>query len=182
MDAAIECTRRVGLVKTSVGDIAAAAGVTRPTVYAYFGSRDEILRAAILRSGTAFASRLAKQIAGSRNPSDKVVEGMILAFREFPTEPALMLLLDPEAGRFGAMQSLSPQALAVARSVLEPIVAGRPSLRAQLDEMAEVMIRSLLSLLSVASPALEDETALRAFLHRRLVPALGLDARSRRRS
>lgn len=182
MAAAIECARRLGLEKTSVGEIAAAAGVTRPTVYAYFSSRDEILGAAILRSGTDFARRLADRIAEFRDPADRVVEGMLLAYREFPGEPALMLLLETDAGRTGASRSLSPRALAIARSVLEPVVATRPDLRRQLDEMAEVMIRFLLSLVSVDGPTHRDDDSLRAFLHRRLVPSLGLNARTRRRS
>ena len=174
MDAALECVAQFGLEKTSVGDIARVAGVTRPTVYAYFTTRDEILAAAIARAGRLLALRMSERIASLKDPADQLVEAMLIALREFPVEPALMLLVEPAASRLRGMKSLSPAALAAARVVLEPVVARRPSLRAQQDEIAEMMIRMLFSLLTIESPALRSETALRGFLRRRLVPALGL--------
>ncbi|MDT0202725.1 TetR/AcrR family transcriptional regulator [Nocardioides sp. AE5] len=35
---------RLGYAQTTIGDIAKAAGVTRPTVYAYFSSKDEVFQ------------------------------------------------------------------------------------------------------------------------------------------
>ncbi len=46
LDAARRCFERFGTEKTSITDIAAEAGVTRRTVYRYFDSSDELLRAA----------------------------------------------------------------------------------------------------------------------------------------
>jgi hypothetical protein len=49
------------------------------------------------------------------------------------------------------------------------------------DEAVEVMLRMLLSLLAAPEPRRSD-AALRGFLMRRLVPALGLDAPGRKAS
>jgi AcrR family transcriptional regulator len=47
--AAIECVRRFGADKTGMDDVAKAAAITRPTVYKYFGSRNELMMAVFLR-------------------------------------------------------------------------------------------------------------------------------------
>jgi hypothetical protein len=88
--------------------------------------------------------------------------------------PALTLLLSPGSSHLLAVRSISPRALEVGRRVLEPVVAERPDLARNLDEMAETMIRLLISLLTVGPPRKRGEAALRAFLRRRLLPALGL--------
>jgi hypothetical protein len=46
---------------------------------------------------------------------------------------------------------------------------------ADLDEVAEVFLRYLLSVLAYSSTSTETVDSLRAFLRRRMVPALGLD-------
>ena len=47
MKAAFAVFSRYGVSKTTVGDIAAEAGVSRQTMYNLYGGRDEILRAAV---------------------------------------------------------------------------------------------------------------------------------------
>lgn len=51
LDAAKGLFARHGYKKVSMSDIAMAAGVTRPTVYAYFPNKDEVLNAVIEREG-----------------------------------------------------------------------------------------------------------------------------------
>lgn len=41
--AAVECVRRFGVDKTGMDEVARAAAITRPTVYRYFSSRNEML-------------------------------------------------------------------------------------------------------------------------------------------
>jgi AcrR family transcriptional regulator len=47
--AALDCVRRYGVDKTGMDDVAKAAAITRPTVYKYFGSRQELIMAVFLR-------------------------------------------------------------------------------------------------------------------------------------
>ena len=55
LDAAASCYTRFGLAKTTVEDVAQAAGVSRATLYRHFKNRDELLVAVIARE----AGRLA---------------------------------------------------------------------------------------------------------------------------
>jgi AcrR family transcriptional regulator len=49
VSAAVECIDRMGPDKTTMDDVAKVAAITRPTVYKYFPSRNELLIAAFLR-------------------------------------------------------------------------------------------------------------------------------------
>lgn len=51
LDAAIACFARTGFYQTTMADIAAQAGVSDTLAYRYFGSKDEIIEAAVLQHG-----------------------------------------------------------------------------------------------------------------------------------
>lgn len=53
LDAAIACFARRGFHQTTMADIAAQAGVSDTLAYRYFGSKDEIIEAAVLQHGDA---------------------------------------------------------------------------------------------------------------------------------
>src|SRR4051812_43177631 len=48
--AAVECVNKYGPAKTTMDDVAKVAAITRPTVYKYFPSRNELLIAVFLRA------------------------------------------------------------------------------------------------------------------------------------
>jgi AcrR family transcriptional regulator len=177
MDAAVRCVQRHGLQKTSIGNIAAEAGVTRPTVYAYFDGRDRVLQAAMLHAARDLAERLAEHVRGFTDPREQVVENLLFCLREFSRYPSLALLLTPGANDLGATSAISKQGMQIARRGLEPLLENCPWLDEEEDEIAELMVRSFLSLLTLAGPKRRTEKEVRALLHRRLVPAIGLEDR-----
>jgi len=182
MDAAVRCVRRHGFEKTSIADIAAEAGVTRPTVYLYFKSRETVLGAAMLHAARDLAARLVRHVRRFDDPHEQVVENLLFCLREFGRYPSLALVMEERSFDLGARSSLSPQGLEIARRGLEPLLERRPELAGQADELAEVMVRFFLSLLTIDGPRRRSDAEMRRFLHRRLVPALGLDAPVRRRT
>jgi AcrR family transcriptional regulator len=174
MDAAIACLQRHGLEKTGVGDIAAAAGVTKPTIYAYFESRDELVQSALTRAAQALGERLVAHAQRFASPADQLVEAVLFGLREIPNEPGLAVTSRGQSDGFGARAALRPAGLEVARRVLGELFRGRPELLDDADEVAEILIRWLLSLLAVDGPVPREEHELRALLHRRMIPGLGL--------
>ncbi|MBM4266865.1 MAG: TetR/AcrR family transcriptional regulator [Deltaproteobacteria bacterium] len=180
MDAAIRCVRRFGREKTSVGDIAAEARVTRPTVYAYFKDRDEILTLAQYRAAALLSGRLFEHLESFDADADRVVEALLFFLRELPADPTLGLLFSPGGLDTEGIFSARPRAFL--RGALGSIVRRHRFDEAELDEIGEVLVRFLFSFLLLESPEGRDESELRALLHRRLVPALGLrPARGSRR-
>lgn len=174
MDAALDCLQRYGLEKTALSDIAAAAGITKPTIYTYFSSRDELLQSALHRAGLALGERLIEHARRFEAPADQVVEAVLFALREIPNEPGLAVSSRSQVEGFGARAVLRPASLEIARHVLGAVFAEHPELLEDVDEVAEVLIRWLLSLLSVAGPEPRDEAELRSLLHRRMIPGLDL--------
>lgn len=176
MDAAIECLQRYGLEKTGVGDIASAAGVSKPTIYNYFSSRDELLQSALGRAGRALGERIIEHARSFETPADQVVEAVLFCLREIPNEPGLAVTTRSQSDGFGARAALRPAGIAIAQHALGEIFAHRTDLLEDLDEVAEILVRWLLSLLALDGPAPRREDELRALLHRRMIPGLGLGA------
>src|ERR1035437_3046683 len=73
MDAAWSMVSEEGLSGLSLRDLARRAGITAPTVYAYFDSKNAIYDAMFGRAATEFAERMAEPI-DSDNPREVLAE------------------------------------------------------------------------------------------------------------
>jgi AcrR family transcriptional regulator len=58
--------------KLSMSDVSTAAGVSRPTLYRYYPTRDELLRALADHEQRRFDEGLARAIAGARSKRDRL--------------------------------------------------------------------------------------------------------------
>lgn len=181
LDAAIECVKQWGIDKTNLNDIAKQAGVTRPTVYRYFASRDEVLTAALLQSGFALAQRMLNQIDRYPDPADRFVEMVLYALGEFPNEPYLAVITRGDLTSYVSEDALNNAegwalSLDLTRQILNDLVIPE----SDLEEMTEMTVRVILSLLTMAGPRQRSMEDLRGFLTRRLLPMLRLDRYPRR--
>ena len=73
-----------GLAALSLRDLATQAGITTPTVYAYFDSKHEIYDAMFGRAATEFADRMTEPY-GTSDPKETLAEGL-RRFVEFCTQ------------------------------------------------------------------------------------------------
>ncbi|CND56355.1 TetR family transcriptional regulator [Mycobacterium tuberculosis] len=104
IDAAEECFRRFGVAKTTVEDIAAAARLSRATVYrSVTGGRDELILAVVVRDLHRFLDRLAARLRRERSVPEAIVEGAMDAIEYVRSEPTIAHFLVPEAA--GHMQA-----------------------------------------------------------------------------
>lgn len=175
LDAAVRCVQRWGVEKTSLNDIAREAGVTRPTVYNHFDNRDDVIQAALLQSGTAFAEALLAHVQSFDNARDRIVEALLFTLKTLPEEPQLTLVVKSDLAYLVNAQALAtPESQAITQAIFQELLIGEESLLADIAEIAEVTTRFLLSLLMLPGPVARDETQMREFLRRRLLPALGL--------
>ena len=171
MAAAIRCVERHGIDRTSVALIAAEAGVSRPTLYAYFENRDQIVNQAVRAASESFVERVVAHARLFDTAADRLVEAMLFSVRGIRAEPALAI-------RFGAGQllhgPLTPEELRFAKVCLEPVVELAPDLGGWLDGAAELAARLTISLLSrdPLEPRSEDEE--REFLRQWWPRALGV--------
>jgi AcrR family transcriptional regulator len=84
IDAAWSLVGEEGLAGLSLRDLARRAGITAPTVYAYFNSKNDIYDAMFGRAATEFAERMAEPY-DSDNPRDILAESA-RRFAQFCTD------------------------------------------------------------------------------------------------
>lgn len=175
LEAALTCVKRWGIEKVTLNDIAQEAGVTRPTVYSYFGSRDEVVRYALMQSGMAFSQELLKQVERFATPAERIIEAVLFSLKRLPKEPALALLTESSLMSFFNTYALtSPESHEIRRALFRQILGDTAMPEEELDEVTEVATRFLLSLLTMQGNKKRNDKELRGFLERRLLPALGM--------
>lgn len=185
VDAALDCFRRYGIAKTTVEDVARAAGVSRPTVYRQFrGGRDEIVLDVLVRRGAVHYARIGRVMDNHDDLGDAVVAGVHEAIKAARTDEYLSMLVWPEnAGLTALVVSASETMLTATRLLLEPHwerarAAGtlRPGL--DLDDAAEWLVRVVTSFVVAEAPEARSGRVLDAYLRRFLVPVFVRDAPS----
>jgi len=175
VDAAIACVNRWGLAKVTLNDIALEAGVTRPTVYSYFESRDEIVRYVLLYVGQQFVIELLDHLAKFSTPEERVVEKVLFCLKRFPKHPGMTLLQKGDTLQlFNAGALTAPGGKELRHQVGQAMFSGMQLSPEDFEEKTEIVARFMLSLLLVDSPKKRNEKEQRDFLKRRLLPAIGL--------
>src|SRR6516165_3102204 len=96
VDAAIRSMERRGPQQTSLSSIAADLGITRPTVYRYFATIDELVTAAGDVALGGWTARIADLTSGIKDPVDLLVEAVAYLVERLPEEPVLMMLLETD--------------------------------------------------------------------------------------
>src|SRR5579884_535271 len=97
LDAADACFARYGVVKTTMADVAAEAGISRATLYRYFGDRDQLILGVLLREARGLLARLDEDFMRQDRFEDTVVDGIEFAVDAVREDERLALLFTPEA-------------------------------------------------------------------------------------
>jgi AcrR family transcriptional regulator len=179
LEAAARCVARDGLPALSMAAVAEEAGVSRPTVYRYFEDRRALLEATLFYAGRRLADAIGGELRRHATPAEKAVEAVLFVYTGIPRDPVLGALWGATLLDAFAVAGITRRtAIAWARQAVKDLVQAAGWEGAEADEAIETMLRMLLSLLAAPEPRRSEEE-LRAFLMRRLVPALGLAAPAR---
>jgi AcrR family transcriptional regulator len=159
----------------SIADVARTLGVTRQTVYRYFGSTDALLQAAAVEAANRYLDRLAAHLVGVTDPAEAAVEGIATTLEWLPSDKHIELLLGPDrAGAFTA-DVTSDVALRFARTMLSRFDVDWPELGYSdddLDELAEHLLRIIQSFVVDPGRPPRTKVKLRHYLRRWVAPAL----------
>jgi AcrR family transcriptional regulator len=98
LGAALDVIRRVG-PGASMDEMAAAAGITKPVLYRYFGDRDGLIAAVAERFSDVLVDRLEHSLAGApRDDAEALIRAPIESYVTFIEEdPALYGFLTQQA-------------------------------------------------------------------------------------
>lgn len=182
VDAAEVCFTRFGVAKTTLEDIATEAGVSRATVYRYFGGgRDEIILGVVLREGREFLASLDRRVQREQTLGDAIVEGVLYTVAAVRRSDHLALLFAPEvAGHTTSIAGASAALYELTQDFLRPIfdqarTSGQLRDGIVSEDAAEFVLRMILSLLSVAGPRRRSQAKEREFLRTYCAGAITCD-------
>lgn len=154
--------------RTTVSAVAAAAGVSRPTVYKHVGDGDAIAAALIERELGIFVGRLADALAADGAPVDRVVEALAFTVEYAGRHRLFQRLLD--TAPLPVLLALTRRTDRLRAEVI-PLVAGAlsdaaPALAVDDAEAAADLLVRYGTSLALAPPGVAaDPDALRAWLH-----------------
>jgi AcrR family transcriptional regulator len=158
MAAARQVFLRYGFTRTTMGDIAEAAKMSRPALYLVFPSKEDIFAAVI---GRSFAEMLAA-IREGINRFESAPEKLTFAFEVWCVRPFELVRVSPEAKDLidngyefarEIMANASTEFEAIIGEILKPIAQARRNLKLSATHIAKISIASLLGFKQSADDA-----------------------------
>lgn len=178
LDGALAHLEDHGVRRTTMDDIARAAGLSRPTLYDHFPNKSAIIRAAIIRELDRFLARLDEVGRQADTPEDKVVAMATHAYLELRDHRLLQRLLATEQEVLMPFVTGDAPGLAIGYDWAAHQIAdafGRAEPGGEDLVTAEMLVRSMHSL--VLSPPvylkLGTEDEITAWARTWLTPLLG---------
>jgi AcrR family transcriptional regulator len=180
LDAAKSCCERWGFEKVTIDDIAAAARVSRATIYRMFpGGKDVLFEALRVRELECFFALLLSRVEGATTLEDLLVRAVVAATQELRADEHLALMLASEPGRTLSQLTVEglPRIIRFANAFLAPLAEpylDRERARALIDVLARLTISHFLAPSDVLD--LGDEQSARAFVAPFITPHLNQGA------
>lgn len=174
LNAARTCYLRLGVAKTTAADIAAEAGISRATLYRRFPSHDEIFISVLARESMEIVADSELRLSGITDPCTRIVEGMLFCLDEIPRRPLHSHLL--KEGDAWLSQAMPAAKLhGIAHDMLYGLLGTAhitPADDTAVDDLAEWLLRALISYVMVPSQRARNSEEMRAFLHTMLDPTI----------
>lgn len=151
VDAAIATFIRYGARKTAMTDIADAAGVSRQTLYDQFGSKDDLVEAAISRNTDLVLARISERLGEADNLAESLdvylTETVVRTFERLQTSEDVEDLISghSDAGR-AAIRKSHQRHTKVMIDLLEPYGNQIESTGQSTKQVAAFLVRNAMSL------------------------------------
>lgn len=177
VEATLSCVAKWGAEKTSLDDVAKAAGVSRATVYRAFpGGKEAVMRAAAQVEAGRLFQHFEERLTAASDIEELLVTGLVEGAKSFAARPALRALLahaspvpDPDRP-FPELEEIERAVAAWAAPHLARFLhAGRA------ERMADWVTRIAFSYAVCPSPDIDlaDESDVRALVRELFIPSAG---------
>ena len=174
LDAVEELIGTGGFKAVSIASAASAAGVSRQTVYANFGTLEDLVSEAVTGVSTRALGEIAERIESVTDAGEYAVELIVAARAAFRDTPALAVLIFPDVGNPMFEADMVDNALPIVDAFVAPLFERAPQLLERQQDVEEVLLRTGISVLMFTSDAIRSDADLRGYLTRTLLPAMGL--------
>ncbi|MGB0219528.1 MAG: TetR/AcrR family transcriptional regulator [Sinimarinibacterium flocculans] len=165
LEAAIHCVKKWGAAKTSLNDIAREAGFTRPTVYSYFPSRDDVLVAALMHLAMEFGQRLLVHMKQFDTEEERYLRSLLFAVEELAREPFSTMIRGGDLPGYVGQEALPhPEGWKLVMMLFGQMFPGADPDR--LEDLAEASVRLVLSHLLVRGHKRRSAENQRRFIRR----------------
>jgi AcrR family transcriptional regulator len=175
IEAATRCVDRLGSAAFSLSEVANELHVTRPTVYRYFGSTDELLSAVGEHAMQEFSDLIRAHLREITEPAEWVVEGIAANVEWLPSRPHMTVLLETGRSEPFARGFTSDIAVDMTREAFEVSSIDWRALgfsQKDIDELINLMLRLIASLLIDPPDPPYTKVQLRRYLRRWIAPAV----------
>lgn len=172
--AAVDLIAETGSAIT-IADVAESLGVIRQTVYRYFPTAGDLMRAAAIASVDGFLDRLAAHVRGINDPADAMTEGVLFTLDAVATTPHLGIVLSAPSAAAGPSEVASALAQdfgmrMITRFDVDWTRYGYDD--AALRDLVEFTLRTMLSFFVAPNDPARSHDELRRFLRRWLGSAI----------
>jgi TetR/AcrR family transcriptional regulator len=176
LDAAARCYLRLGVAKTTAADIAAAAGISRATLYRRFGSHESIFLAVLERESEAMAAEVQAHLSGIEDPAERLVESMMFSVAQIGSRPVHAGIFTGESAAWAAGRAIRMEALRrIGAAAVRPLLSDAMDSGVLSDEdvagLVDWILRILLSYAAIPGPAELSPAAIRRQLRSWFLPA-----------
>jgi AcrR family transcriptional regulator len=158
-----------------LADVARRLGVTRQTVYRYFPNADALLIASSMRAVNGFIDQVVEHVRGLKDPVTAIVESVSFGIDNLGGDPQLESLLTRRHEGEAVTSLTADTAITICLSVFHrfdvdwKLHGFDPT---ALDELAEMTLRTVQSILTDPGHEPRKGVALRRFVARWLGPAI----------
>ncbi len=96
LDGALAAFLDFGIRRTSVNEIARRSGISPATLYRWYGSKDGIVAAVVLRETRRFLTEVESHVDPAGAPEDQLAEVTVVVARRLRDQPLLRRLIETE--------------------------------------------------------------------------------------
>lgn len=174
IDATLRSIDRRGPEQTTLSDVADDLGITRRTVYRYFGGADELFVAAADVALGGFVAQI-EAVTTDLDVTEQLIELVAFIVERLPDSPQLTLLLAHDQTNLFSRRMLAPTVIERCRLILQHTHIDWAAIgydENTIDELVEFLLRIIQSM--VVAPPTPPRTGpqLRAYLRRWIGPSI----------
>lgn len=174
-DAALARFERQGIKATSMDDVAVALGVSRPTVYYYFASKDDLILEVVARQVQQILDTTKRRLRG--NSLDRIAQAAYVTVAESRANPYVRLLVDAEFSQLTPLFLESERVLDLLRDFWTPLLTEAQlhhGLRTDrsVDEMIQWIMFNQFAMVASGAGFGLDDAGIRDWMFAYVLPSL----------